>query len=63
MAHKCKAPPVEGGAKRDCFPGWSRFANTLATAMAQPPAMPRLIALHVGAEALAVIALGGRANG
>ena len=57
-----KAPPCKGGA-RDCFPGWSHFADTLTTALAQPPAMPRLIALHLGAEALAVIAMGGRANG
>ena len=47
-----KAPPCQGGA-RDCFPGWSRIANTLATALAQQSAMPRLIALHVGAEAIA----------
>ena len=59
----CQAPPVKGGAEHDCFGGWSRISNTLTTALAQPQAMPRLVALHIGAEALAVIAMGVRANG
>lgn len=45
------APPCKGGAC-DCIGGWSRFADTLPTALAQPPAMPHLIALHLGTEAL-----------
>ena len=53
MNPKRKAPPVQGGA-RDCFGGWSRLADTLTTALAQPPALPHLIALHLGAEALAM---------
>ena len=53
MIPKQMAPPVQGGA-RDCFGGWSRFADTLTTALAQPPALPHLIALHLGAEALAM---------
>ena len=53
MNPKRMAPPCKGGA-RDCFGGWSRFADTLAIALAQPPAMPQLIALHLGAEALAM---------
>ena len=46
------APPCKGEA-RDCFPGWSQYVDTLTTALAQPPALPRLIALHLGAEVIA----------
>lgn len=63
MHPKCQAPPYQGGAERDCFGGWSRFTDTLATALAQPPELPRLIAQHLGAEALAAIALGVLSNG
>ena len=42
----------------------SRYALPIeTTALAQPPALPHLIALHLGAEALAMIAMGVRANG
>ena len=58
MAPEQSAPPCKGGA-RDCFGGWSRFADTFAAALAQPPALPRLIALHIGAEALVMLAIVG----
>ena len=52
MNPKRIAPPCKGGAC-DCFGGLSRFADTSLTALAQPLAVPRLIALHIGAEAFA----------
>ena len=59
MAPTCKTPAgvILAGASRDCFGGWSRFADTLTMALVQPPALPRLIALHLGAEVLAGISL------
>ena len=50
MPHK-QNPGGTAGASRDCFGGWSRFADTLATALAQQSGLPRLIALHLGAKA------------
>ena len=51
MIPKMQNPGGTAGASRDRFGGWSRFADTFATALAQPPALPRLIALHLGAKA------------
>lgn len=59
MRPERKAPPGKGGA-RDCFPGWSRFADTLA---GLNPQLPPLIACHLGAEAFAVAAMLGAMNG
>jgi hypothetical protein len=52
MNPKRIAPPGKGGA-HDSFGDWSRFADTPATVLAQPPALARLIALHLGRKALA----------
>ncbi|OYU37045.1 hypothetical protein [Novosphingobium sp. PASSN1] len=54
--------PAGAGATRDKLAGGSHFSSTFTRPAAQ---LPRLIALHLGAETLAALALfvGGQANG
>ena len=61
MPHKCEAPAATG-ATRDKLAGDARFPLTFTQPAAQ---LPRLIALHLGAETLAALALivGGQAHG
>jgi hypothetical protein len=62
MPQTSKTPPNKGGASRDQLPGCSLFSFTFTRPAAQ---LPRLIALHLGAETLAALAFvaGGQANG
>lgn len=62
MAAHMQNPGVQAGASRNQLGGWLHITDTLATELAQPPTMPRLIALHLGVEALAVIAMGSPAH-
>jgi len=61
MPHKCEAPAATG-ATRNKLAGGSAALSTFARPAVQ---LPRLIALHIGAETLAALALvaGGHAHG
>ena len=54
--------PAEAGATCDKLAGGAHFLSTFTRPAAQ---LPRLIALHIGAETLAALALfvGGQAHG
>lgn len=62
MPLTCEAPAGKAGAARDKLAGGSRISSTFTCPAAQ---LPRLIALHLGAETLAALALfvGGQAHG
>lgn len=53
MPHKCEAPAGKAEATRNKLTGGSSFSSTFTRPAAQ---LPRLIALHIGAETLAALA-------
>ena len=63
MSHKSEAPPVKGGTPRNLLGRWLLSLITGAALRAQPPAIPPLIALHLGADAIAEPALGSASHG
>lgn len=52
MTAQMQSAGLQPGASRDRFPGWSLNTDTFENTLAQPPALPPLIALHIGAEEL-----------